>query len=688
MWPAKVQRKGAGMRKFWLVADLLTALLVVLSTHAARAQSMDYGSLQELFGEPVTTSATGTPQRASEVAANMTIITADQIRQSGRRSIPEIVGMYVPGINVMQAGFDAFDVGVRGYQQPYQPRLLVLLDGHQVFNDDYSRTQWGDIPVNIDNVRQIEVVKGASSALFGSNATGGVINIITYSPTYDSKTVATFGAGTQSAFVGDGTVNVKAGGIAASVSGGGFGADELNSGRTPVETHAMRNPYHRYIVQNSEAEVNSNLRFNTETSYSENDDLVSSFRYTVTPTKTISYSGGGGFTWQTPYGQIISNNYVNHHYDNLTALGLGEATLTNTLITSQLADVFKIGASHAFRLEVEYRYNDFSDGSETNLSISTGHLEENHYALAGTWLSQITGKMALTNALRIDHNDARMMNALPAVNPYTQSAYTQSYDTVAANSGLTYKVTDQDTVRATFGRGIENPSLLQYGNSVNISLIPSVTNLLLVGNPNLKPTIVQNYELSYDRIIPDILSTGTVSVFYASNRDVIGYANLPSTSSGGITYLNRSFENVGDSRGYGGEIEIKGSHPTGFRWDASYSLQSIHDAAGVTALLDYGGSAPQSQLRLNLGYTTGPWEVDAHGQYASSTDMLRSYNQGATNAEAGTPSFATLGARIGYNFGDHYTAALSGTNITNEYTRENPYVRAERQVLLTVTGKL
>ena len=83
------------------------SLLVLVGSLAvpknAQAQMVDYGSLQALFGEPITTSVTGTPQRVKDVPANMTIITADEIRQSGSRSIPEILAR-VPGLDVLQTG--------------------------------------------------------------------------------------------------------------------------------------------------------------------------------------------------------------------------------------------------------------------------------------------------------------------------------------------------------------------------------------------------------------------------------------------------------------------------------------------------------------------------------------------------------------------------------------------------------
>jgi iron complex outermembrane receptor protein len=66
--------------------------------------------------------------------------------------------------------------------------LLVLLNGQQVYLDDLGRTQWYTLPVELDEIRQIEIVKGPNTALFGFNAASGVINIITYDPAHESIT--------------------------------------------------------------------------------------------------------------------------------------------------------------------------------------------------------------------------------------------------------------------------------------------------------------------------------------------------------------------------------------------------------------------------------------------------------------------------------------------------------------------
>jgi outer membrane receptor for ferrienterochelin and colicins len=67
------------------------------------AQSVDYGALERLFGEPVTTSAAGWPQKVSAAPANMVIITQDDIRRSGANNIPDVL-RFVAGLDVRRYG--------------------------------------------------------------------------------------------------------------------------------------------------------------------------------------------------------------------------------------------------------------------------------------------------------------------------------------------------------------------------------------------------------------------------------------------------------------------------------------------------------------------------------------------------------------------------------------------------------
>jgi outer membrane receptor for ferrienterochelin and colicins len=68
-------------------------------------------------------------------------------------------------VDVRRYGLADVEVGIRGYNQPYNPRLLVLVNGRQVYLDDYGHVNWSSIPIQLDEIRQIEVIKGPNSAL-------------------------------------------------------------------------------------------------------------------------------------------------------------------------------------------------------------------------------------------------------------------------------------------------------------------------------------------------------------------------------------------------------------------------------------------------------------------------------------------------------------------------------------------
>ncbi len=663
--------------------------IIAAHDEPACAQLIDYGSLQSLFGEPVTSSATGTPQRASDVPANMTIITAEDIRRSGVRNIPQIIGMYVPGTDIFQSGVNAFDVGIRGYQQPFQPRLLVLVDGRQVFIDDYSRTAWENIPVNIDDIRQIEVVKGASSALFGSNASGGVVNIITYSPIYDNDRTAAAGFGTQNERFADATMTAKAGTIGnIKISGGAMSANEFDTDRNNPSDPIIYNPMHRYILESSVFQVSPNLQATTEATYSESRENTQQPDFNGRSAEDISsYSARAGFVWQSGYGLITSDNYLNHSYVTSTVKGIAYPQATD-LVVSRLQDQFKVGTDNTLRAALEYRHKYFNDANIPQSFPQSPRFDENVYAADGSWLWQLNNRLSWTNALRFEHQDAEQTGQLFPDAFYSNADYDHVINNLSINSGITYKATDMDTVRATYGRGVQLPAFIQSSENILAFISPNIY-YDLEGNPHLKPTIVQNYELDYDHQLPEIYSTMKFAAYYQMNQDIISFfSNIgPTRVIGGNAFILAQSDNVGNSQGWGGEVELKGGSPSGFRWDASYSYARDVDSSGVAQGLGYDGSTPAHHFRLLSGYTKGAWEFDANGQLVSSSYMLHSLDGGITRIPNPVGGYFTLGSRIGYALTDNLTLALSGANLTRANTQESPFPAIERQAFLSLTGR-
>jgi iron complex outermembrane receptor protein len=133
-------------------------------------------------------------QPLSQSPSNVYVITDEDIRQSGATDIPTLLRR-VPGMEVIQITGAEFIVSARGDNQLQANKMLVMVDGRSIYNDVQGFVLWKAIPVTLPEIRQIEVLKGPASAVYGFNAFDGVVNIITKSPEEMKGTTAQFGGG-------------------------------------------------------------------------------------------------------------------------------------------------------------------------------------------------------------------------------------------------------------------------------------------------------------------------------------------------------------------------------------------------------------------------------------------------------------------------------------------------------------
>ena len=119
-------------------------------------------------------------QKVTEAPAAITIITADQIKKYGYRNFTQILDS-VPGFFTTNDRIYDY-VGARGFNRPgdYNSRLLLLIDNHRLNDAIYDQAPMGnDGPIDVDLIDRVEIIRGPSSSLYGSNAFFGVINVIT-----------------------------------------------------------------------------------------------------------------------------------------------------------------------------------------------------------------------------------------------------------------------------------------------------------------------------------------------------------------------------------------------------------------------------------------------------------------------------------------------------------------------------
>jgi len=164
---------------YQFVPVLGLALAFLGTCHAAED---GLGMDSALFGEvPIVLTASRIMQSPLDAPAPVTTIDRETIRDSGFTEIHEIFRL-VPGFLVADWPDGSPIVVNQGLGDAHSRRLLVLVDGHALYNPFKGGVDWQDLPLRLDDIERIEVVRGPNSASYGANAFQGVVNIITRVP--------------------------------------------------------------------------------------------------------------------------------------------------------------------------------------------------------------------------------------------------------------------------------------------------------------------------------------------------------------------------------------------------------------------------------------------------------------------------------------------------------------------------
>jgi iron complex outermembrane receptor protein len=136
---------------------------------------------KEVTLEEVVVTGTRDVQEIRKIPANVTVITKEEIEQSTSQTVVDLMASEVGVVarDFYGTGKTA-SVDIRGFGETAPLNTLVLVDGRRVNEIDLSGVDWTQIP--LDQVERIEIVRGPGSVLYGDNAVGGVINIITKKP--------------------------------------------------------------------------------------------------------------------------------------------------------------------------------------------------------------------------------------------------------------------------------------------------------------------------------------------------------------------------------------------------------------------------------------------------------------------------------------------------------------------------
>jgi iron complex outermembrane receptor protein len=654
------------------IATLPLAAVLMLS--GANAQSMDYGAVERLFGEPATTSATGSPQRATDVPANMTIVTRDDIRRSGARDIPGVL-RHVGGVDVLQWANDNFDVSARGYNQAYSARTLVLIDGRQVYVDSFGFTPWSALPVELGAIRQIEVVKGPNAALFGFNAVAGVINIITDNPRYDNRTNLSVRSGSQGLIETSGTARLSFGHDVFLRLSGGYRSDKPFGTANPLPVDGAPRPRNDRLSFDADTVVrfSDDVELNIEASHSAANQSEVSGGYKLQTSEYGTNSLLGRLSADTDWGLIKLTGYGNWFaWTRAVAPGYVAPRLMNSVTVVQAEDVFNLAPDHTIRLAGEYRHNEVASRGR-----SAGWVGFDAGSGSVMWAWQILPELSWTSALRVDSvaYDSCFNKTGPGP---VMAAAPLKIDQLSYNAGVVWNASANDTLRLIASRGVQLPNLVQVWDS-------AAAQVGLSGQPlRLRPSTVTNFEALWNHRFETLGARLQLALFHQVTYDVIstGSGTIDIPGMPGIAPVN-----VGSSQANGVEAGLDGRLTDAWTWSFGYRYETINDdyarGAGRTDVINYEDTTPKHVIKAGLGWRSGAWEANTAVQYQSESAGMR--RVGPFRLLFAVHPFTSFDARLAYRITDQLSLALSGRDLIDASQQQTSGPNVQRQFYLSLT---
>lgn len=471
-----------------------------LITLAALAQVFSIQSLmaQEQTLDPVTVTSSLTEKRASETGRNITIIPGDDISKLPVHSLDELL-KYIPGVEVQSRGPQGSqsDISMRGgtYQQ-----VLVILDGLRL-NDPNTGHFSAYIPITPAQIDRIEVLKGASAAIYGSDAVGGVINIITKaaSPSRQKNKKIV------QAQVAAGEYNL------ANTAIGGF----LQSGRLSVDAGILSNHSTgvlqrgiRGFFHNTSASAGIGYQLNdywnimARSSYDNRHFAAQNFYTTFASDTATEQVSSRWHQVKLGYKKNRSKLSLDAGYKTLNdeyAFNTASAANQNTSKLFQTLLLYQQGLGNGSVLSTGFNYQ-----NRVIRSNDRGNHSLNIAAPFASFSQQIGRYFNILPSVRVEFIGVNKAELLPQLN-------------------TSFHINDVQ-LRASGGRTIRDADFTERYNNYNKALVKSGS----IGNPWLVPEVSWTYEAGFDWFFQSKLRLST-TFFQRFHSRLIDWVTTPYT---------------------------------------------------------------------------------------------------------------------------------------------------------------
>lgn len=604
---------------------MITALASVPAAQAQETATETSDDSEILTLEPIIVSAGLTPWSASTYGRAVTVITAEQIEEQGITYVQDALRT-VPGVSVSSAGTSNTQIRIRGGEASH---TLILIDGVQA---DGGAGEYVLTGFNTADIERIEVLRGPQSAFYGSNASTGVINIITR----DAAPGLHYGAAVE---VGNG-YNASANVSQRSENGGvslrlfdrnDKGYDVSGSGG---EKDRIRS---KGYVLKGDWQATDDLKFGFTLRQVKSTYDWDSTSYVATDADGYVVDDPEPFTDQRETTGSVWADYsmldgrMEHHLEYQDSVIHSDPYNSDETRGETEKLKYRMGialdgaplefAAHSLTVMVEGR-RDTSTTAEGETRKTTSYAAE--------YRGTLFDGFDLQAGLRYDDNSAF------------------SNDT-SWNLGASYRLTEGLRLHASGGKAVVNPSFYELFANDSWTL----------GNPNLAPEINKGYDIGIEARFPAMNAVLDVTYFNERMSNEITYVSGAATDgSGRAMYINAS----GESPRQGVEVSGTVEPVEGLTVKLGYTYtdaKGADDAVEVRrpgdeftldmTLRTFGG---RGSISGSLRHVANAWDAQYWGSYE--TVKLPDYTVVNVAAQYELTEVVTLNARIANLFDEQY----------------------------------
>ena len=587
------------------VAALIVLAAGLLLLQPGRAWAQDAKpdlmemSVEELMTVEVATvvGASRFEQKVTEAPASVSIITAEEIRKYGYRTLGDALKS-VRGIYVSYDRNYSF-IGVRGFSRPgdYNSRMLLLVDGHRINDNIFDTAPIGtEFPVDIDLIDRIEVVRGPSSSLYGTNAFFGVINVITKSPGDLDGVQTAAAAGTFRTYEGRVSYGKEfRSGLGLLLSGSGMRSkgDQslfyqefalLNEGMaqnadrdknyqlygkfslqdfTLVAAYASRT---KHVPTASFGTIFNDDRFRTTDGHGFLDLKYAHEFQDQTQVSARAFYDRYYYHGDYPFDLANEDNTIPPENDPQVVLNKDKAWGTwwggEAQVTGTLPGRNKVSLGGEFRINSRQEQQNY-DEEPRSVNLDDRR-SSSIWALYLQDEVQFLDSLILSAGVRYDHYDTFGGTTNPRL-------------------ALIYKPAEESAIKLLYGTAFRAPNAFE--------LYYQDGGIAIEANPELKPERIRTYELVYEQYFLEHYRS-SVSGFYYKVRDLI--TSLPVDPDDPLSTTR--YVNVDSIEARGVELELEGKWRGGVEGRVSYTYQSVEDAKTQEKLTN----SPEHMAKINL----------------------------------------------------------------------------------------